>query len=240
MSISETDHELIRNMLWDPESGGDVVFFLYAMTTYSFVRISAEVAFPSNIRGYTAQQYVVTLGHQAVVLPCCVLAWALGLLPEAPELIYLLTGAYLASDSVINYTPVSGCVAGSGRKPVFSWAVHAHHVFTLVLCLLGPNLPAQAVSEGAVCILLGEAGSMWITVTLLRPTRINFAIRLWSFLISRAIGVLIAIDILRQIEAPATQAILLAMILGLIYDNSKTLHAMWHNAQTADGKQWPL
>ena len=51
-----------------------------------------------------------------------------------------------ASDSVINYTPVSGCVAGAGRKPVFSWAVHAHHVLTLVLCLLGPNLPAKAVS----------------------------------------------------------------------------------------------
>uniref|UniRef100_A0A7S0LIK5 TLC domain-containing protein n=1 Tax=Coccolithus braarudii TaxID=221442 RepID=A0A7S0LIK5_9EUKA len=206
------------------------------MTTYSFVRIATELAFPTNIRGYTAQQYVVTLGHQAVILPCCVLGWALGLLPEAPEVIYLLTGAYLASDSVINYTPVSGCVAGSARKPVFSWAVHAHHIFTVVLCLLGPNLPAHAVSEGAMCILLGEAGSMWITVTLLQPTRVNYVIRLWSFLVSRVIGVLMAIDILRRIEGPATRVILLAMIVGLVYDNTKTFQQMWDRRQHAGGE----
>ena len=33
--------------------------------------------------------------------------------PAAPEIIYLLTGAYLASDSIMNYTPVSGCVVGA-------------------------------------------------------------------------------------------------------------------------------
>ena len=55
---------------------------------------------------------MITLLHQAVVLPVCVAMWVAGT-PAAPEIIYLLTGAYLASDSIMNYTPVSGCVVGA-------------------------------------------------------------------------------------------------------------------------------
>ena len=245
MSFTDTDLDNIRNMLFDPESGGDIVFLLYAMTAYSAVRICTELAFRENVRGYTAQQYIVTLGHQAVVLPLCVLGWGLGYLevidwlPEPAEVIYLLTGAYLASDSVINYTPVSGCLVPPARQPVFSWSVHAHHVFTVVLCLLGPNLPANVASEGATAILVGEAGSMWITVALLNPTPLNFRIRLWSFAISRVIGVFLAVDILRQIDAPVMQALLLMMVLGLVYDNANTFRAMWANRRGGEGK-WPL
>ena len=46
------------------------------------------------------------------MLPVCVAMWLAGT-PAAPEIIYLLTGAYLASDSIMNYTPVSGCVVGA-------------------------------------------------------------------------------------------------------------------------------
>ena len=42
------------------------------------------------------------------------------------------------------------------RTADFSWGVHAHHFFTVLLCALGTNLPASLVDEGAVCILLGE------------------------------------------------------------------------------------
>ena len=39
-------------------------------------------------------------------------------------------------------------------------------------------------------------------MTLLRPTPLNFAIRFYTFVISRALGFLIALDIARQLESP--------------------------------------
>ena len=157
--FSTEDYQNVRNMLMDPEAGGDVVFWLYATAFYAILRVGTEVLFPGKVRGFTTQQYVVSLGHQMIVLPLCVLAWAVGF-AAAPECIYLLTGAYLASDSIMNYTPVSGCVVRvrkRGVTPDFSWGIHAHHLFTVVLCALGTNLPAGPVLEGAICILLGEA-----------------------------------------------------------------------------------
>ena len=115
-----------------------------------------ELFFPGKHRGYTLQQYVLSLGQQALILPICALAWALGLLKDGPAVIYLLTGAYLTSDSLINYTPVSNCVTGEEGPPIFSWGVHAHHFFTVVLCAVGTILPPWPVREGAICILLGE------------------------------------------------------------------------------------
>ena len=102
------------------------------------------------------QQYILCFFHQAGVLPCCALGWVLGLFRDAPALVYLLTGAYMTSDSLINYTPVSGCVTGEEGPPVFSWGVQAHHFFTVILCAVGTTLDARPVREGAICILLGE------------------------------------------------------------------------------------
>ena len=62
---------------------------------------------------------MITLLHQAVVLPVCVAMWVAGT-PAAPEIIYLLTGAYLASDSIMNYTPVSGFYAQVSRLLLWS------------------------------------------------------------------------------------------------------------------------
>lgn len=228
--FSSEDVQNIRNMLFDAEAGGDVEFWLYATVAYAIFRVATEALVPGKIRGFTTQQYVVTLFHQMFVLPCCCVAWALGV-PSAPELIYLLTGAYLASDSVINYTPVSGCVAASlkrGVTPDFSWGIHAHHLFTVVLCALGTNMPPWPVLEGAICILLGEAGSLWITVTLLRPKQAHFNIRYYSFLLTRVSMSLIGLDILQQVWSDSwTSAVVLAIFFaGLLMDNANTLRAM--------------
>ena len=160
-------------------------------------------------------------------------------------LIYLLTGAYLASDSIVNYSPVSGCVAGVEGPPTFSWGVHAHHLFTIALCALGTTLPPWLEDEGAICILVGEAGSLWITVTLLWPTALNFRLRLLSFVLSRVTGVAIALWIVVRLESAATQLVLLAMMAGLVHDNLRTSRAMIKHARdAAHGKAqagtWPL
>lgn len=199
--LSGTDLDNIRNMFFDADGGGDILLFIRALGVYTLLRIVCEYAYPGKVRGYTMQQYVMTLFHQAGVLPLCALGWMLGLVSEeqGPILIYVLTGAHMISDSVINYSPVSACVAGVDGKPTFSWGVHAHHLFTVVLCALGTTLPPRLVAEGALCILLGELGSLWISVTMLRPTPSNFAIRFYSFSISRAAGVLLALDIVRQV-----------------------------------------
>ena len=236
---------------------GNVLRYHLTPRAAPFRSVTCELLFPGKIRGYTTQQYVLSLGHQVVILPLCAIGWVLGLFQDAPALIYLLTGAYLTSDSIINYSPVSNCVTGEEGPPAFSWGVHAHHFFTVVLCALGTTLPPWPVREGAICILLGEVrripaiarailsewsasydlrfarrsrchfvsrlfrrarapslvlvcsqgGSLWITVTLLRPTALNFAIRYYSFLISRVVSILLAFDIARQIDYLPTQLV---------------------------------
>ena len=168
-------------------------------------------------------------------------AWANGV-SSAPEMIYLLTGAYLASDSIMNYTPVSGCVVRKrGVTPDFSWGIHAHHAFTIVLCALGANLPPWPVLEGAACILLGESGSLWITVTLLRPAPVNYAIRYYSFLVTRMLGFVIGLDIVRHIDSWEYRGLFVIGMLGLLIDNANTLRAM-HPAlpRTASGVELAL
>jgi len=230
--LSEQDTENIWNMLtgWERDGAEDSIFLLYATVFYAVLRVLCELALPGTHRSFTYQQYVLTLAHQALVLPLCTAGWMLGY--SNGDLIYLLTGAYLASDSIINYTPVSGCVTPAPTHgPRFKWGsgwVHAHHAFTFVLCALGPNLPPESISDGILCILLGEGGSLWISVTLLWPNPVNFALRFWAFLISRLVAFPIAINMLREVEKPL-RFVLLAMTLGLAYDNLHTLYLMRKN-----------
>ena len=218
---------------------------------YCIIRITTELALPGKHKGYTYQQYIVTLLHQAVLLPLLGVGWALGWWSrEGSSLIYLLTGAYMISDSIVNYSPVSGCVTSphAGGRPHFSWAVHTHHIFTFVLCALGTTLPPWAEDEGAVVVLLGEAGSLWITITLMWPTNANFIVRFYLFLFTRLCGVCIALDMLRQIEAFPVQILFVAMAVGVSHQNWKTLGRMRDNAKASKekeppgspSKKWPL
>ena len=92
------------------------------------------------------QQYVMLFAQKGVVLPLCALGWMYGVLP--PELIYLLTGVYVMSDSMLNATPVRGGSWGG------NYAVHAHHLFTMLLCAVGAHLPPRPVMGGALCIFV--------------------------------------------------------------------------------------
>lgn len=208
-------------------------------------RVVLPVARPrSNSR---AAEYIVTLGHQAGVLPACGMLWLFGFVKyEISSLIYLLTGAYVVSDSIVNYSPVSGCVVNIEGPPHFSWAVHLHHFFTASLCALGSTLPGWLEDEGAAGIVVGEIGSMWITITLLYPTRHNFILRFYFFVISRAACVLIALHMAYHIDTYFAVATLAVFVIGILYDNARTLSKMHANAsQAMAGKKvevgaWPL
>jgi len=251
--LSDLEKDALYHAMVDEDAAGDIAFFLNATIAYCVVRLLTELALPGKIRGYTHQQYILTLGHQAVLLPCLGLGWWLGNLQrEGSSCIYLLTGAYMVSDSIVNYSPVSGCVAAfrtTGEKPdYYSYAVHVHHFFTAALCALGTTLPPWLEDEGAVCILIGEAGSLWITITLLYPTALNFILRFYTFLASRTAGVLIALHIAYRLEHPVPRALLVAMGVGIARDNWKTLGKMRTNAKAAKAVEppgspvgaWPL
>jgi len=246
--ISDSTSNAMYHSFVDEDAAGDIAFFLYATIAYCSARLAIEVAFPGIIRGYTKQQYLVTLLHQAVLLPCLGLVWFFGIFRrEGSSLVYLTAGAYMISDSIVNYSPVSGCVTAVRRteKPHYSYAVHNHHILTAGLCALGTTLPPWLEDEGAICILIGEAGSLWITVTLLYPTPFNFILRFYTFLATRTLGVLLALDILRQLEHWLPRVLLIVMAVGISYDNWKTLGKMRTNAKAAkDGNpsvsSWPL
>lgn len=158
--ISSGVAEAITLSLVEEDAQGDISFWLWATTAYCAVRIATELMMPGKFKGYTYQQYIVTLTHQALILPLLGLGWYLSKLQrDGSSLIYLLTGAYMISDSIVNYSPVSGCVCPpSSGPPHFSWAVHTHHIFTFALCVLGTTLPPWLEDEGAVVVLLGEFG----------------------------------------------------------------------------------
>ena len=244
--LSGLESDALYHSFVDEDAAGDIAFFLYSTITYCVIRLAFELSLPGKIRGYTHQQYVVTLGHQAVLLPCLGIAWYLNFFRDGSSLIYLLTGAYMLSDSIVNYSPVAGCVSAfrDTEKPTFSYAVHNHHFLTVALCALGTTLPAWLEDEGAVCILIGEAGSLWITVTLLWPTPINFVLRFYTFLASRMVGVAVALDIARQMNHLLARSLFMALILGMFYNNWKTLGKMRTNAKAAALGQpvssWPL
>ena len=233
--LTQTDRDNIRNMLSDPQTENDITFILWATVAYAAARLSTEIILPHKHRGYTYQQYLVTLTHQAIILPLCALGWISGRIDDAANYIYLLTGAYVFSDSIINYSPVAGCVAGVDGAPGFSWGIHSHHLFTVMLCLLGTTLPPWLESKGAIYILLGEAGSLWITVTLLRPSATNFFLRHYSFLITRFVGTLIAMDIVRQLESICHASLLLVSVIGLAYDHMRTIRLMGSATQKVSG-----
>ena len=219
----------INNMLFD-EDTYDIVFFLYAVCYYAIFRIACEHIFPGKVKSMAKQQYIVTLLHDAIVLPLCAVGWVSGM-ADAPALIYLLTGAYLASDSIVNYTPLAGCVAEVTRSPGvpdFNWGVHLHHAFTILLCALGPNLPERAVVEGAICVFLGEFGSLWVALALIYPYRPIYVIRFYSFLVSRVCGFALAADMAMQIYEQSVPLCIAWLVLvgGLALENLRTMSSL--------------
>lgn len=62
--LTSEDTANIRNMLQDPDAGGDVLFWLYATVAYAVLRVTTEVLFPGKIGKFTTQQFVITLLHQ--------------------------------------------------------------------------------------------------------------------------------------------------------------------------------
>lgn len=228
--FSNEDVANIKNLLFDDETY-DISFFLYAVCYYSIFRVGCEHLVPGKVKGFTKQQYIVTLLHQAIILPLCAASWGLGKAADAPALLYLLTGAYLASDSLINYTPLANAVSFvtmSPGVPDFSWGIHVHHAITILLCALGPNLPERAVSEGAICVFLGELGSLWITIALLYPSPAVFVVRFYSFLVSRVCGLALAADMATQIyeDSPYLCGAWSALVVGLALENVRSLALM--------------
>ena len=123
--------------------------------------------------------------------------------------------------------------------PHFSWAVHTHHLFTFVLCALGTTLPPWVEDEGAIGVMLGEAGSLWITITQLFPTPLNFKLRYYLFFVTRVACVFIAFDMVRQIDSAIVRAIFMIMAIFLSGQNWTTLMRMRDNAIASTAKAQP-
>jgi len=233
MPLSEADYQALRrddldsleSYLLDVD-GLDAIFFLYVVCLYVAARLLCswlapglhEMGATAIARKFTRQQYIVLFAQKAVVLPLCALGWWRQLLP--PELLYLLTGTYVMSDSIVNRVPVRGGSWGGNL------GVHAHHVGTVVLCMVGAHLPPWPVKQGALCILIGESGSLWLTVTMLHPTPTNIKIRFYAFVVSRFASMLIAVNVARELESAASRYLMLAVIAVLSYDSMRTLRSM--------------
>ena len=72
-------------MLFNDDGTYAKQFFVYAVCCYVILRVACEFLFPGKMRGYTHQQFIISVFHQGVILPVVTLAWVLGL-PDGPEL----------------------------------------------------------------------------------------------------------------------------------------------------------
>lgn len=225
LSLREDSVDNVESYLLDAD-GLDAVFFLYSIVLYVAVRLILNLVAPglhknaatANARKYSRQQYLMVFFQKGLLLPLGGIGWMRGILP--PELIYLLTGAYVLSDSMVNAQPVRGGSWGGNL------GVHAHHVFTVVLCTVGAHLPTALLEEGARVVLVGEAGSLWLTVTILHPTPLNIKLRFYAFVASRLFAIAVGLKIAQQSESRYLQAVLIGLIVFLGYDNLRTLRAM--------------
>lgn len=217
--------DAVESYLLDSD-GLDAVFFLYAIVVYVAARLALNLVAPglhksaatASARRYSRQQYLMVFFQKGFVMPVCGLGFFYGVLPS--ELTYLLTGAYVLSDSIVNAKPVRGGSWGGNM------GVHAHHVFTVAFCAVGAHLESGPVNEGALVILVGEMGSLWLTVTILHPTRFNIKIRFFTFVASRLAAFVVGINLVRRTQSWLNQLVMLSVIAFLSFDNWKTLKAM--------------
>ena len=87
--------------------------------------------------------------------------------------------------------------------------------------------------------MLGEAGSLWITITQLFPTPLNFKLRYYLFFVTRVACVFIAFDMVRQIDSVIVRAIFMIMAVFLSGQNWTTLMRMRDNAIASTAKAQP-
>ena len=73
--LSRDDVDNIRNHLFGEDTEADISLFLWSLVAYIIARIASEKGFPGKVRGYTKQQYLVTLSHQAALLPILTAGW---------------------------------------------------------------------------------------------------------------------------------------------------------------------
>ena len=70
-----------------------------------------------------------------------------------------------------------------------------------------------------------QAGSLWISVSLLRPSRLNSLIRYYTFLVTRLLGFALGVNLVLKVESTTMASAFWCLVAGLMVDNARTLRA---------------
>ena len=148
-----------------------ILFLYYGITKY--LLISA----PGYIKLHPKASYYLSIIHQGYVLPFFMCRQILGY-GNNYKLMFISTLCYFLLDFLIN-------------KEIWCKDIKfvIHHLVTITLIGLVINVDEEKLFYPAISLFLLEIGSLWLSVTDVFPSKLNYNIRYYSYLVTRIIDI---------------------------------------------------
>jgi len=132
--------------------------------------------FPGKIKKFHKASYYLAILHQGYVLPFFAIQHLLGF-NNNYRILFTSTYSYFLADFFINRN-----IWLLDLKFVF------HHLITMVLVSSTIFVKDEDMFLPTMNLLLMETGSLWISVTDVYPTNLNYKLRFYFYLLSRLVN----------------------------------------------------
>ena len=151
---------------------------LISIFIYYFLSKILFLCFPGKIKEYPKTSYYLAIIHQGYMLPFLGIRSLLGY-EQNYRLMFSSTFSYFLIDFLIN-------------KDIWfrNSSFVLHHLVTLLLVLCTIFVDDSNMFLPTMNLLCMESGSLWISVTDVYPTNLNYRIRFYSYVISRLINLI--------------------------------------------------
>ena len=137
------------------------------------------LSFPGKIKEYPRASYYLAIIHQGYMLPFLAIRSLLGY-ENNYRLMFSTTFSYFLIDFLIN-------------KDIWckNFKFVLHHLVTLILIICTIFLNDENMFFPTMNLLGMEIGSLWLSVTDVYPTNLNYKLRFYFYVISRIIILLL-------------------------------------------------
>lgn len=151
--------------------------FNLLITIFIYYLISKVLllSFPGKIKGYPRSSYYLAIIHQGYMLPFLAIRSLLGY-ENNSRLMFSTTFSYFLIDFLIN-------------KDIWckNFKFVLHHLVTIILIICTIFLNDENMFLPTMNLLGMEIGSLWLSVTDVYPTNLNYKLRFYFYVISRII-----------------------------------------------------
>lgn len=154
--------------------------FIKLVFFYSFAALIFDTINSDKVKNkFKYASYYLTIIHQGFVLPYYYIPNIVNQDFERSNLIFLSNISYFIVDLFINRHII---------KKDFKFLFH--HILTIFLCIYGIksiNFNYKFCTES--CLVILEMGSLWLSVTDIYPTKLNYKLRFYFYILSRILAI---------------------------------------------------